>query len=48
MRSFYAFQLQQHLNEGNTLFKSGRLFQQYITDAYATVEEYGLDFIRHN
>ena len=48
MRDFYCYQLQQRINQRNTLFKSGRLFQQYIVDAYASVEEHRLDYIRKN
>ena len=48
MRAFYCYQLQQRQNQGNTLFKSGRLFQQYLVDAYASVEEDRLDYIRKN
>ena len=48
MRAFYGYQLQQRQNEGNTLLKRGRLFQQYIVDAYASVEEDSLDYIRKN
>ncbi|CAN6554501.1 unnamed protein product [Malus baccata var. baccata] len=33
---------------GDTLLKGGRLFQQYLVDAYATLEEDRLDFIRLN
>ncbi|XP_068309880.1 uncharacterized protein [Pyrus communis] len=32
----------------DTLLKGGRLFQQYLGDAYATLEEDRLDFIRAN
>ncbi|CAN6546421.1 unnamed protein product [Malus baccata var. baccata] len=32
----------------DTLLKGGRLFQQYLVDAYATLEEDRLDFIRAN
>ncbi|KAJ9183289.1 hypothetical protein P3X46_007166, partial [Hevea brasiliensis] len=31
MRSFYCFQLQEGLIGGNTIFKGGKLFQQYLT-----------------
>ena len=48
MRAFYYYQLQQCQNEGNTLLRSGRLFQLYIVDAYASVEEDKLDYIRKN
>ena len=39
MRAFYCYQLQQRQNQANTLFKSGRLFQQYLVDSYASVEK---------
>ena len=48
MRSFYAFQFQQRLHEGNTLLRAGRLFQQYIVDSYASIEEDRLDYVRQN
>ena len=32
----------------NTLFKSGKLFQQYIVDAYDSVKEDILDYIQKN
>nr|XP_011459644.1 PREDICTED: uncharacterized protein LOC105350016 [Fragaria vesca subsp. vesca] len=36
-------------NQMSTLLKGGRLFQQYLVDAYATIEENELDYIRkHN
>ena len=48
MREFYCYQLQERETQGNTLFRSGRLFQQYVVDAYAYVEEDRLDYIRKN
>jgi len=48
MREFYCYQLQERRTQGNTLFRGGRLFQQYIVDAYASVEEDRLDYIRKN
>ena len=48
MRSFYAFQLQQRLHEENTLFRAWRLFQQYIVDSYASIEENRLDYVKQN
>ena len=48
MRTFYCYQLQQCCTEGNTLLKSSRLFQQYIVDAYAVIEEDRLEYIRKN
>ena len=38
MREYYAFRIQQRLSEGNTIISGGRLFQQYIVDAYCCIE----------
>ncbi|PKA57403.1 hypothetical protein AXF42_Ash013591 [Apostasia shenzhenica] len=38
MKDFYAFRLQQRHEEGTTLLRSGRLFQQFCVDAFASVE----------
>ena len=46
MRVFYCYQLQQRKNQRNKLFKSGQLFQQYLVDTYASVEEDRLDYIK--
>ncbi|KAK1395112.1 hypothetical protein POM88_014168 [Heracleum sosnowskyi] len=40
--------LQQRLNEGHTLLRSGRLLQQYIVDCYMTIEEERFRWIRLN
>lgn len=46
MREFYAYRIQQRHQEGQTLIKGGRLFQQYIVDAFTCVEGDRLDYIR--
>ncbi|XP_062004297.1 uncharacterized protein LOC133721639 isoform X2 [Rosa rugosa] len=46
MRSYIAYQIQDRNYETNTLLQGGRLFQQFLVDSYATVEEYRLDWIR--
>ena len=46
MREYYAFFIQQRLNEGNTLISDGRLFQQYIVDAYCCIEGIRLRWIQ--
>ena len=46
MREYYAFRFQQHANEGQTLILGGRLFQQFIVDAYTCTEEARLRYIR--
>nr|XP_028945292.1 uncharacterized protein LOC103408064 [Malus domestica] len=48
MRAFVGYQIQDRPGQDNTLLKGGRLFQQYLVDAYATLEEERLDFIRRN
>ncbi|XP_026451721.1 uncharacterized protein LOC113352060 [Papaver somniferum] len=46
MREYYAFRLQQRSNEGRTLIRGGRLFQQFVVDAYATIEQCRLKWVR--
>ncbi|XP_062014061.1 uncharacterized protein LOC133730499 [Rosa rugosa] len=48
MRSFIAYQVQERYNQSDTLLKGGRLFQQFLVDAYATIEESRLHFLRKN
>ncbi|XP_020080111.1 uncharacterized protein LOC109703807 [Ananas comosus] len=48
MREFYAYRIQNRLREGKTLVRGGRLFQQYIVDAFACIEEERLQYIRRN
>nr|XP_028962184.1 uncharacterized protein LOC114826273 [Malus domestica] len=48
MRAFFGYQIQDRPGHTDTLLKGGRLFQQYLVDAYATLEEDRLDFIRAN
>ncbi|XP_061993578.1 uncharacterized protein LOC133711477 [Rosa rugosa] len=48
MRSYYAYRIQERTNENGTLLKGGRLFQQFLVDCYATVEEDRLDYVRNN
>nr|XP_011463708.1 PREDICTED: uncharacterized protein LOC101292992 [Fragaria vesca subsp. vesca] len=46
MIKFVCYQIHDRQNDSSTLLKGGRLFQQYLVDAYATVEEDRLDFVR--
>nr|CAD1844330.1 unnamed protein product [Ananas comosus var. bracteatus] len=48
MREFYAYRIQNRISEGKTLIKGGKLFQQYLVDAFSCVEEERLDYIRRN
>ncbi|XP_074324093.1 uncharacterized protein LOC141661011 [Apium graveolens] len=51
MREYYAYKLMIPLEEGNfshcmNLHLGGRLWQQFVVDAFAAVEQYRLDWIR--
>ncbi|CAB4262229.1 unnamed protein product [Prunus armeniaca] len=48
MRAFIAYQIQERGPLLDTLLKGGRLFQQFLVDSYATLEEDRLDYIRKN
>ncbi|XP_027186197.2 uncharacterized protein [Cicer arietinum] len=48
MRQYYSFRLQQRAGKAQTLLRSGRLFQQYMVDAYASIEEVRINWIRKN
>ncbi|XP_020103317.1 uncharacterized protein LOC109720538 isoform X3 [Ananas comosus] len=48
MREFYAYRMHNRLEEGKTLISGGKLFQQYIVDAFSCVEEERLQYIRRN
>ena len=46
MREFYAFRIQFRESEGKLLLQGGRLFQQFVVDAYAAIEHNNLNFLR--
>ncbi|XP_071728373.1 uncharacterized protein [Rutidosis leptorrhynchoides] len=48
MREFYCYMIQQRENEGTTLLRGGRLFQQYLVDAFTTIEEQWLKWLRNH
>lgn len=48
IREYYAYQLHTRLNEGMSLIKAGRLFHQYVVDAYTAVEQERLTWARNN
>ncbi|XP_048603603.1 uncharacterized protein LOC125581721 isoform X1 [Brassica napus] len=48
MREFYAYQIQTRPSEGMTIIKGGKLFHQYIVDAYVATETERLRFISLN
>nr|GEY59747.1 RWP-RK domain-containing protein [Tanacetum cinerariifolium] len=39
MKEYYAYIIQQRNNQGTTLLRGGRLFQQYLVDANIAIEE---------
>ncbi|OMP11284.1 DNA helicase PIF1, ATP-dependent [Corchorus olitorius] len=48
MREYYAYLIQQRSPDKSTLLRGGRLFQQFIVDAYAIIEEARLRYIREH
>ncbi|GJV44873.1 ATP-dependent DNA helicase PIF1-like protein [Tanacetum coccineum] len=48
MKEYYAYIIQQRHNQGTTLLRGGRLFQQYLVDAYTAIEEQRLKWTRNN
>jgi hypothetical protein len=48
MREYYAYRLQERQGEGNTLICGGRLFQQFVVDAYTYIERMQLMWVRRN
>uniref|UniRef100_A0A6N2LZD0 Helitron helicase-like domain-containing protein n=1 Tax=Salix viminalis TaxID=40686 RepID=A0A6N2LZD0_SALVM len=48
MRAFYAYLIQEREYGEDTLIKGGRLYQQFLVDAFANIEEDRLDYIRMN
>uniref|UniRef100_A0A914V163 Helitron helicase-like domain-containing protein n=1 Tax=Plectus sambesii TaxID=2011161 RepID=A0A914V163_9BILA len=48
MLQFYSFRIAQWLNKFNPIVHSGKLFQQYLVDAYVKVEETRLNYQRYN
>ncbi|XP_077215969.1 uncharacterized protein LOC143850629 [Tasmannia lanceolata] len=48
MREYYAYRIQQRENESQTIIRGGRLFQQFLVDAFTAIEEERLRWIRNN
>ncbi|CAF1965207.1 unnamed protein product [Brassica napus] len=48
MRQFYAFRLQEQKNESHSLLHARRLFQQFLVDAYTTIESNRLRYLKFN
>ncbi|CAL1382226.1 unnamed protein product [Linum trigynum] len=45
---YYSYRLHTRFHESSSLLLSGKLFQQYVVNAYALVEAEHLDWIRNN
>lgn len=45
---YYCYHLMQRDGSQNTILRCGRLFQQYIVDACAKIEQARLNYIRFN
>jgi hypothetical protein len=45
-RCYYAYRLHHRLNQPETVFRGGRLFQQYAVNAWASIENSELHWIR--
>jgi alkylation response protein AidB-like acyl-CoA dehydrogenase len=48
MREYYAYRLQTRQDEGRALIYGGRLFQQFVVDAYICIEAIRLMWVRRN
>ena len=52
MRDFYAYRLQvRYRGEellSSSIFRSGRLFQEYVVDNWAKIEAYKLQWVKYN
>ncbi|KAF8048698.1 hypothetical protein N665_2430s0003 [Sinapis alba] len=48
MRQWFAYRLQERDGECHTLLHSRRLFQQFLVDAYTTIEMNRISFLRQN
>ncbi|KAG7589037.1 hypothetical protein ISN44_As07g013540 [Arabidopsis suecica] len=48
LRQWYAFRIQERKNEPTILLRSKRLYQQFLVDAYTTIEANRLKYIKLN
>ena len=48
MRQFFAFRLHERDNESHSLLHGRRLFQQFLVDAYTTIESNRLRYLKFN
>ena len=48
MRDYYSYRLMRRENEFNIFLRGKKLSQQYVTDMYAKIHQYELNFLRNN
>ncbi|GKB16804.1 DNA helicase PIF1/RRM3 [Tanacetum coccineum] len=48
MKEYYAYVIQYRKDQWTTLHRGGRLFQQYLVDAFTAIEEQRLSWTRNN
>ena len=48
MRQFFAYRIQDRVDESSIILQSRRLFQQFLVDSYTMVESERLSYIRQN
>nr|GEV84763.1 helitron helicase-like domain-containing protein [Tanacetum cinerariifolium] len=46
MLAYYSYQLHPRVKDYNLMFRTGRLFQQYVVGVYCAIEQSRLDYIR--
>nr|GEV59843.1 helitron helicase-like domain-containing protein [Tanacetum cinerariifolium] len=46
MLAYYSYQLHPRVKDYNLIFRTGRLFQQYVVGVYCAIEQSRLDYIR--
>lgn len=45
---YYAYRISPRVEEFSCILRGGRLFQQYLVDGYASVDQNRLSYLRHN
>ncbi|GJU22197.1 ATP-dependent DNA helicase PIF1-like protein [Tanacetum coccineum] len=48
MKEYYSYTIHHRRDQGTTLIRGGRIFQQYLVDAYTAIEEQRLKWTRNN
>ncbi|GJV20253.1 helicase [Tanacetum coccineum] len=48
MKEYYSYTIHHHKDQGTTLVRGERLFQQYLVDVFTAIEEQRLKWTRNN